>query len=90
MHDHGVGRPGKATSLLEQGEEEVAVLSPGRRESLIEAADRGQRGPPVKAVRGDELAFLQPPGVALVIRRHRRPRDDEPPLHTRHVGAERR
>jgi hypothetical protein len=64
-------------AAVEEGELEVAVLAPGGGVTLVELAD-GLQGPaPDEAVRRDELGPFEAGGVALVVRRPLRERDDD-------------
>jgi hypothetical protein len=65
VDDHGPGRLHDPGPPPQQGEVQVAVLAPGGREALVEAADRLQRGAAAEAIRRHELRRRQPRRVAL-------------------------
>jgi peptidoglycan/xylan/chitin deacetylase (PgdA/CDA1 family) len=84
---HRGGGPHDAQPPTQQGEVQVAVLAPGGREALVEAADRLQGAAPAEQVGRHELRPLQARRVQLVIRRPLRQRHYHPARRGRRRGV---
>src|SRR5208337_359405 len=67
VHDERGWNPVDLSTMEQQGEVQVAILAPGRRESLVEAPDLLEDLATDEAVRRDEFSPLEPGGVALVV-----------------------
>ena len=76
-------------ALFQQGEMQIAVLTPGGSEPLVETANGLQHVSSHEAVRGDELGVLQPGRVSLVVGRPSRQGHDHPARDRRGPGRER-
>lgn len=78
MDDDRVGGMREPRAAFQQREEEIAVLAPGRRETLVEAAGGGEGVAPVEAVGGDEFGRGEARRVALIVRGPVGDRHDDP------------